>query len=536
MLASIKKVRAIRTQEDIVLVESAVERVTGQATPHLWIDVEDLFEYARVNARPSGIQRLAFEIYHDLQARPDIRPFIHFVRHDNVRNSFRVVQWSEIDTLYDGLAHSTSQPQPAPVASATNAPILPHSRSRQWTRRVVYRLPVSVRVHVIDILIAGSATLRAVAGLVRSLALETACWAMSRIRGAGSRVAPEAGITPRPVPKAADPSSDFAAISKAGDILLTAGSPWGHPDYARLVQNQRDRGLKFALLIYDLIPLRRPEWCNRGLVRVFAAWLEGVLPVCDHILAISRATATDVEACMAERNILPVRPVVPIPIGTGFSRRAPDLRIERERPLPKTGSYALVVSTIEARKNHLLLFRVWRRLLEEMPPADVPTLVFAGRIGWLVDDLMKQIANTAYLDGKLVVIENPTDAELETLYQGCLFTLFPSFFEGWGLPVAESLAFGKPCITSNRTSLPEVGGKLTRRFDPDNLNDAYAMIRQAIEDRPGLARWEAQVRREFRPVPWSVTVDALLSGIGFRQDADVPVETVRHLRRESRAV
>jgi glycosyltransferase involved in cell wall biosynthesis len=152
-------------------------------------------------------------------------------------------------------------------------------------------------------------------------------------------------------------------------------------------------------------------------------------------------------------------------------------------------------------------------MLEEMPVQSIPTLVFAGRIGWLVDDLMRQIANTNNLDGKLVLIENPTDSELLALYEGCRFTMFPSFFEGWGLPVTESLALGKPCLTSDRTSLPEAGGKLARRFDPDNLHDAYRAIREAIDDPAGLARWEAQVRREFQPVPWSATADALLSAL-----------------------
>jgi glycosyltransferase involved in cell wall biosynthesis len=113
-----------------------------------------------------------------------------------------------------------------------------------------------------------------------------------------------------------------------------------------------------------------------------------------------------------------------------------------------------------------------------------------------------------------VLIENPTDAEVSALYQGCLFTLFPSFYEGWGLPVTESLAFGRPCLISDRTSLPEAGGNLARSFDPDNLNDAYDVIRGVIEDRAELARWETQIRREFKPVPWSATVEALLTGLG----------------------
>jgi glycosyltransferase involved in cell wall biosynthesis len=294
------------------------------------------------------------------------------------------------------------------------------------------------------------------------------------------------------------------------------GSPWSHPDYALLIMAQRRRGLKFGLLVYDLIPLRRPEWCDRGLVRVFRDWFGAVFPLCDAVFAISRATAADVEAYAREGGVRLPGPVTPIPIGTGFGARDSGQRPRNSRRLPPSGTYALIVSTIEARKNHLLLFRVWRRMLEEMPSDATPTLVFAGRIGWLVDDLMRQIENTANLNGKLVIIENPTDAELTALYGGCLFTLFPSFFEGWGLPVTESLSFGKPCLTSDRTSLPEAGGDLARRFDPDNLNDAYGMIRDTIQDRAGLARWEARIRREFKPIPWSVTAEALLSGLGLK--------------------
>jgi glycosyltransferase involved in cell wall biosynthesis len=136
--------------------------------------------------------------------------------------------------------------------------------------------------------------------------------------------------------------------------------------------------------------------------------------------------------------------------------------------------------------------------------------VFAGRVGWLVADLMQQLDNTGWLDGRIVLVEDPTDAELATLYRGCLFTLFPSLYEGWGLPVTESLAFGKPCIASNVTAVPEAGGSLARYFDPENVAEATRVIRATIEDRAGLAAWEEQVRREFRPVPWEAAADCLL--------------------------
>jgi hypothetical protein len=69
--------------------------------------------------------------------------------------------------------------------------------------------------------------------------------------------------------------------------------------------------------------------------------------------------------------------------------------------------------------------------------------------------------------------------------------------------------------------LPEAGGILVRQFDPENLNEAYAKIREVIMDPEGLARWEEQVRREFRPVPWTASAEALLVTLGYRASPDV---------------
>jgi glycosyltransferase involved in cell wall biosynthesis len=497
-------------------------------TQRLWIDVEDLFEYARGNPRPSGIQRLAFEIYRALHERPDAAEVVRFVRHQPVRNTFRLVPWQQIEDLFAGLVMSEAEPSLSPVLQKNGryeeprdkGPIRPDPATRQFARKVVHRLPPVLRSHVIHAIITQAAALRALAGLIGFMAHGT--WkSVARALGSARTPArppsgaglPDADMTQGSYSEETDDT--FTRLSAPGDILLVLGSPWSHPDYASLIAAQRKRGLKFALLIYDLIPLRRPEWCDRNLVRLFRSWFDSVFPLCDYAFAISRATAADVESYARSRGIRLSGPITPVPIGTAFSNPGGSVKASRCRPLPQPGTYALIVSTIEARKNHLLLFRIWRKLLEDLPLERVPTLVFAGRIGWLVDDLMRQIANTDNLCGKLVIIENPTDTELTQLYKGCRFTLFPSFFEGWGLPVTESLAFGKPCLTSNSTSLPEAGGNLTRRFDPDSLAEAYAAVRAVIDDPDGLARWEAQVRREFEPVLWSTTADAILTGLGY---------------------
>src|SRR5437660_11261798 len=128
--------------------------------------------------------------------------------------------------------------------------------------------------------------------------------------------------------------------------------------------------------------------------------------------------------------------------------------------------YVLYVSTIEHRKNHRLLVRVWQRLLERHGANLVPNLIFAGKIGWLVEDLLADLEASNYLNGKIILLRSLSDAQLHEAYSSCLFTVFPSLCEGWGCPVAESLAHGKFCVASNHTAIPEAGGNLIDYFDP----------------------------------------------------------------------
>ena len=500
----------------------------------IWIDVEDLFDYAVVNPRPSGIQRVEFEICRCLVKSVGEGP-VRFLRHAPGGATFRAVPWSSVETLFAGLTGPAEEDAGAP-ASGTLAPSIPESivppapfpgspvPRRRLRRRVLSwfagRFPQSVR-HPL-----GNAVLlqiSAVQNVLHAGRIALEAMAPGRPRPLPLLAAPEEardGARPGDAPRTEPDGSDDFGEARPGDILLVLGSPWFHRRYAALVAGaKRERGIRFGVLLYDIIPLRRPEFCDHTLVELFKGWLGSTLPHADVVMAISQASADDIADYSRRNGWKLLAPPVAIPMGTGFGHPAPAARLAG-REYPEAGSYALIVSTIEARKNHLLLFRVWRRMLEEMPRDKVPTLVFAGRVGWMVQDLMQQLKNADYLDGKLVLFQDPTDGELTTLYQGAQFTLFPSFYEGWGLPVTESLSFGKPCIISNTTSLPEAGGALARYFDPENASEAYRVVREVVEDPEGLRNWQARVAREFRPVAWDEAAAAVLRTIG--QAAEAP--------------
>ena len=177
--------------------------------------------------------------------------------------------------------------------------------------------------------------------------------------------------------------------------------------------------------------------------------------------------------------------------GDAFPEAAVDLRGR---------DYVLCVGTIESRKNHTALFQAWQIMIRE--GIEPPPLVLVGRAGWRVGDLMAQLESTEFLGGRIRLLHGISDPELEGLYRGCLFSIFPSFTEGWGLPVGESLALGKLCLAAMEGATPEASGGFAEPIDAFSPRDIAARIRHFLDDRPALAAAEQRLRDEFRPRGW----------------------------------
>lgn len=457
------------------------------AAPHFWIDVEDLLGYARENARPGGIQRVGFEICRAMRELPGFADRVGFVRHNAAGTDFVQVAWLEVEGLYQRL--TADRGATAQVETDGGEASQPGT-----LKRLALRLPVPVRVPLGQMI---SAQIRAVRSAVT--------------------LSEATGQLARQIMQERRGEADGAPFTPAaGDVLLSFGAPWAHASYASLFRSCRERyGVRTGLLVHDLIPLLWPEWCQPGLPRVFRRWIEALLPECDQVFAVSQATRRDLEAYAQAENIPLKAPVQVIPMASGFSSARESGPLPASLPVT-AGKYVLVTGTIEVRKNHALLFRVWRRMLRDAPGQTIPKLVFAGSPGWLTDDLMQQIRNSRFLDGHLVVIRSPSDAEMDALVRHCLFSVMPSFYEGWGLPVTECLARGRPCLIADTSSLPEASQGLSETFDPDCVSDALRVIRRMIAEPDVLEQAVAKVQSQFRPVAWAEAAATLVETSGAR--------------------
>lgn len=287
----------------------------------------------------------------------------------------------------------------------------------------------------------------------------------------------------------------------AHEVLLLAGENWSRVDYEAVARMRRARGTRVAAVCQDFIPVVAPQFFADGeFVTQFEAYAQFLINECDLIVSISNATSADVMDYAKRHGGL--RGGLEV-VHLGADLAAPKAVT---RPAALTDAQArrfvISVSTIQSRKNFDLLYHLWRRLTEQGTP-DLPTLVIVGQPGFGSSDLLWQIAHDPVTAQSIVHLPRAGDDELAWLYQHCAFTLYPSFYEGWGLPVSESLAFGKYCLASNTSSLPEAGAGLAGHLDPLDFAAWRDAVLDLIRSPEHLAACEAAIRANYRPVTWA---------------------------------
>jgi glycosyltransferase involved in cell wall biosynthesis len=349
-------------------------------------------------------------------------------------------------------------------------------------------------------------------------------------RFAVARGAARAAAAPgEPQPSSSSSPAEAAARLVAGDVILASGATWNLPRHAEfLAQCARD-GVRVVQFVHDLIPLVAPEHVDGDLSRDFSQWLEAAARTASDFIANSRSTQADLLRFLTLAKLAP-KPCSVLPLAHEFRARddagppSPAIhfindkyrsadwgarRVFNAARLP----FVLCVGTVETRKNVWMLARVWIALAGEL--TDAPRLIFAGAKGWSADDLDELMRATGNAGGMIRFVESPSDAELAFLYANCLFSVFVSYYEGWGLPIGESLWFGKPALASAAGAMPEVGQDMVDYADPHSFadikdkalrlisDDAYRDSRAAAIKHESLRRW-----RDVADDLWSILAHA----------------------------
>ncbi|WP_157961963.1 glycosyltransferase family 4 protein [Acuticoccus kandeliae] len=258
-------------------------------------------------------------------------------------------------------------------------------------------------------------------------------------------------------------------------------------------------GVKMVTICHDIIPLDFPEFVRPNAVALCAARVETMAQHSDGIIVSSRYSAHRLAPFLQ-----PHRPRVMVAHIGMDAPPAPTMELPDVAEKP----FFLVISTIEARKNHLLLLNLWRRLAEDLGP-NAPKLVIVGKRGWEAQtpiamlDRADQLSNLVYEAGAV------PDNALDALRRKATAVLMPSFVEGFGMPVAEALAVDTPVIASDIPVFRETTGDAAELIDP---LDGPAW-RQAILDYadPASPRRAAAVAKAkaYTPPSWESYFDTV---------------------------
>jgi glycosyltransferase involved in cell wall biosynthesis len=259
-------------------------------------------------------------------------------------------------------------------------------------------------------------------------------------------------------------------------------------------------GVRPLFVVHDLIPITHPEYCRAGELDKHVVRMNNVLSVGCGVITNSRATLDELERfALRTGRTMPLSAAAPL---APAELPAPSLT----RPLPDP--YFVVLSTIEPRKNHWMLLQLWRKLVERHGER-APKLVVIGQRGWECENVVDLLERCKEL--RDVVIELPacSDADLATYLHHAQALLFPSFAEGYGMPLVEALASGAPAIASDLPAFREIAGDIPEYLDPlDGMGWLARIEAYAVGVSP---EREAQLKRMdgFVPPAWSAHFEAV---------------------------
>jgi glycosyltransferase involved in cell wall biosynthesis len=255
---------------------------------------------------------------------------------------------------------------------------------------------------------------------------------------------------------------------------------------------------RLVVSVHDVAFLVEPQAFPTQWRLMFRAGLRRAVRSADAVIASSRHTAED----LARRTRIDPAKVHAIPLGPSLAPSDADVEEVLGR-LRVPSPYLLFVGTLEPRKNLVRLVRAYRRLAATGAPH---TLVLVGAMGWRPQSLMRELENEG--PGDVVLTGHVAEPDLDALYRGAAAFVYPSLYEGFGLPVLDAMARGVPCVVSTSSSLPEVAGEAAVPVDPRSVVGLAEALERVTTDaaltarlrEAGLARasrfsWEETARR-----------------------------------------
>lgn len=297
-----------------------------------------------------------------------------------------------------------------------------------------------------------------------------------------------------------------------GDVVLNAGWMDNGKEATLAHLKAITPGLKLVCAVYDTITINdetRMLYPSDTSTR-FGAYFDWISRNADLVICGGENTKSDVRKQQQKRSLRQTRTHA---VKWGSQTTATDSAGALDddsvlRLLRVSQPFILCVGTIEARKNHQILYKAYKRLRRE----DAPLMVFAGTPDTGVKDFLDTLRRDPEVAGRFMILR-PRDRELAVLYRRALFTVLPSLYEGWSLTLPESLQNGKFCIAADVPPLREVGGDHAEYVDPFDARGWADRIAHYARDKKALRAREDAIRTGYHAVTWTETAEAVHTAV-----------------------
>ncbi|SPX85146.1 glycosyltransferase family 4 protein [Moraxella ovis] len=284
------------------------------------------------------------------------------------------------------------------------------------------------------------------------------------------------------------------------DTIIGVGQKLGNLEMRSFAFIKKRTDITLKVLCHDLIPINYPQYFFNANTQLFFEYIKEAIKVVDVFYCNSNFTKNELTDYY-QKNNLPLAPMQVLTLGCDLRTKADNGNDDAFIQSLIHEPYLLLVSTIEIRKNHALIYEMYLKLLEK-GIGNLPKVYFVGRQGWKVDELLHNLTTDERIKDKIVMLNNITDHQLIALFKHCWFTIYPSFIEGYGLPVTESLSMGKYCLASNAGALPEAGGDFIDYVSPHDVDAWCDKFLFLINNPDYIAQKEQHIKQHYKPVSW----------------------------------
>lgn len=325
-----------------------------------------------------------------------------------------------------------------------------------------------------------------------------------------------------------DPEGEVLSLDEicTGTILFDIDSVW-NSTYRRsaLYPVIKANGARIVVYVYDIIPITYPQFSHENIVVKFEHYIGATLKFADRIIVSTQHTIDEIARLCSELGV----PEVPGSVSWLGADFRPNAIYNGKvanvaMKAAESGKFALMVGTVEPRKNHATVIDAF----DDSLFAQGYNLIIAGRIGWNSSELEIRIKTHRLLGKKLFFLEGMNDASIDYLYHQATCVVFATFEEGFGLPIIEAFHRGTPVIASDIPVLREVGKDCCVYFDPRSPKDIADKFLELAENNDRYEQIKSSIS-SYKHVTWD-EVSASIGDTLYSTESEFPYPQATNIR------